>query len=72
MKLGVWAVCGALVAVLTVRSASAQSAVDLQFANAGQLAEIPAVAGYEQELSSRIREQLRRLSRKRTISVTFT
>src|ERR1700746_3048429 len=64
MKLGVWAVCGALVAVLTVRTASAQSAVGLQFANAGQLAEIPAVAGYEQMLSSRIREQLRTLEPK--------
>jgi len=44
-----------------VQTASAQSAVGLQFANAGQLAEIPAVAGYERELSGRIREQLRAL-----------
>ncbi len=64
MKLGVWAVCGALAAVLTVQTASAQSAVGLQFANAGQLAEIPAVAGYERELSGRIREQLRALEPK--------
>jgi len=47
-----------------VRTTSAQSAIGLQFADVGQLADIPAVAGYEQELSSRIREQLRALEPK--------
>src|SRR5260370_21695157 len=51
--------CGILMTVLTVPAASAQSAGGLQFADVGQLAEIPAVAGDEQELSSRIREQLK-------------
>src|SRR5258708_10906251 len=56
--------CGILMTVLTVRAASAQSAGGLQFADVGQLAEIPAVAGYEQELVSRIREQLKALAPK--------
>src|SRR5712692_5845817 len=56
--------CGILMTVLTVPAASAQSAGGLQFADVGQLAEIPAVAGYEQELSSRIREQLKALAPK--------
>jgi putative aminopeptidase FrvX len=51
-----------LFAVLTVPLVAAQSAAGLQFADVGQLAEIPAVAGYEQELSSRIREQLKALA----------
>src|SRR5260370_34912585 len=56
--------CGILMTVLTVPATSAQSAGGLQFADVGQLAEIPAVAGYEQELSSRIREQLKALAPK--------
>src|SRR5690349_15333030 len=55
---------GILIAVLTVPAASAQSAGGLQFVDVGRLAEIPAVAGYEQELSSRIREQLKALAPK--------
>jgi len=64
MRLGVCALCGVLFAVLTVPLVAAQSAAGLQFADVGQLAEIPAVAGYEQELSSRIREQLKALAPK--------
>src|SRR6266481_866858 len=59
MRLGVCACWGISIAVLAVPAAPEQSAAGLQFADVGQLAEIPAVAGYEQELSSRIREQLK-------------
>jgi len=61
MRLGVCACWGISIAVLALPTAPAQSAAGLQFADVGQLAEIPAVAGYEQELSSRIREQLKAL-----------
>jgi putative aminopeptidase FrvX len=53
-----------LIAVLAVPVTAAQSAAGLPTADVGQLAEIPAVAGYEQELSSRIREQLKALAPK--------
>jgi putative aminopeptidase FrvX len=53
-----------LIAALTEPEASAQSPASLQFADVGQLAEIPAMAGYEQELSGRIREQLKALAAK--------
>jgi putative aminopeptidase len=55
---------GVLIAALTVPAVSAQSAGSLQSADVGQLAEIPAVAGYEQELVSRIREHLKILAPK--------
>src|SRR5258708_12978861 len=63
MRLGFSALLGVLLAVLAP-AALAQSTDSLQFADAGQLAEIPAVAGYEQELSGRIREQLKALAPK--------
>jgi putative aminopeptidase FrvX len=50
--------------VLAVANVSAQSANGLEFADVGHLAEIPAVAGYEQELGGRIREQLKALEPK--------
>jgi putative aminopeptidase FrvX len=53
-----------LIAVLAVQTVSGQSADGLRFADVGQLAEIPAVSGYEQELSGRIREHLKALSPK--------
>src|SRR5258708_30156690 len=56
-----FACLGLLIAVLAP-AALAQSADSLQFADVGQLAAIPAVAGYEQELSGRIREQLKALA----------
>src|ERR1700682_4081584 len=58
MRLGVCAFRGVLIAVLAVPAALAQPADGRQLANVGQFAEIPAVAGYEQELSRSIREQL--------------
>src|ERR1700674_2541760 len=64
MRLGIRALWGIAIAVLTVPIAPAQSAAGLQYADVGQLAEIPAVAGYEQEVSSRIREQLKALAPK--------
>jgi hypothetical protein len=64
MRLVVCALCGVLIAVLTVPVASAQSPASLQFADVGQLAEIPAMAGFEQELSGRIQEQLKALAAK--------
>ena len=64
MRLGVCGLCGILIAAFTVPVAPAQSAAGLQLADVGQIAEIPAVAGYEQELSSRIREQLKALAPK--------
>jgi len=64
MRLVIFALCGVLLAVLIAPVASAQSPASLQFADVGQLAEIPAMAGYEQELSGRIREQLKSLSAK--------
>jgi putative aminopeptidase FrvX len=64
MRLAVLALCGILIAVLIVPVASAQSPASLQFADVGQLAEIPAMAGYEQELSGRIRDQLKALAAK--------
>jgi putative aminopeptidase len=63
MRLGVCAFWGISIAVLAA-AASAQSADGRQITDVGQLAEIPAVAGYEQELSSRIREQLKALAPK--------
>jgi putative aminopeptidase FrvX len=50
--------------VLVVPAALAQSADGRQLADVGQLGEIPAVAGYEQELSRGIREQLKTLAPK--------
>src|SRR5258708_2863879 len=61
MRLSFFAFLGLLIAVLAP-AALAQSADSLQFADVGQLAAIPAVAGYEQELSGRIREQLKALA----------
>src|SRR5258708_17102607 len=61
MRLGFSAFLRVLVVVLAP-AALAQSANSLRFADVGQLAEIPAVAGYEQELSGRIREQLKALA----------
>src|SRR5258707_2264836 len=63
MRLGFSALLGVLLAVLAP-AALAQSTDSLQFADAGQLAEIPTVAGYEQELSGGIREQLKALEPK--------
>ena len=63
MRLGFSAFLCLLIALLAP-AALAQSANSLQFADVGQLAEIPAVAGYEHELSSRIREQLKALAPK--------
>jgi putative aminopeptidase FrvX len=63
MRLGFFAFLGLLIAVLAP-AALPQSADSLQFADVGQLAAIPAVAGYEQELSGRIREQLKALAPK--------
>src|SRR5258708_38464999 len=53
-----------LLIALLAPAALAQSANSLQFADVGQLAEIPADAGYEHEVSSRIREQLKALAPK--------
>jgi putative aminopeptidase FrvX len=64
MKLGVRSCWGILIAVATVQFVSAQSADGLRFADVGQLAAIRAVPGYEQELSSHIREQLKALAPK--------
>src|SRR5712692_3990076 len=64
MRLGVCAFWGISIAVLAVPGASPQSADGQQFTDVGQLAEIPGVAGHEQELSSRIREQLKALAPK--------
>src|SRR6266446_10004055 len=64
MRFGSFAFGGVLAAMFAVSVASAQSAGGLRFADVGQLAEIPAVAGYERELSGRIREQLRALEPK--------
>jgi putative aminopeptidase FrvX len=52
--------------MLTITSpgVSGQSSGALRFADAGQLAEIPAVSGYEQELTARICEQLKDLAPK--------
>src|SRR5260370_35057622 len=63
MRLGFSAFLCLLIALLAP-AALAQSANSLQFADVGQLAEIRAVAGYEHELSSRIREQLKALAPK--------
>src|SRR5260221_78475 len=63
MRLSFFAFLGPLIAVLAP-AALPQSADSLQFADVGQLAAIPAVAGYEQELSGRIREQLKALAPK--------
>lgn len=64
MRLGIRVCCGILIAVLAVQTVSGQSPNGLQFADVGQLAEIPAVSGYEQGLSARVREQLKALSPK--------
>src|SRR5258708_34150012 len=63
MRLEFSALLGVLIAVLAP-AALAQSTDSLQFADVGLLAEIPAVAGYEQELSGGIREQLKALEPK--------
>src|ERR1700730_14141349 len=63
MRLGFFAFLGLLIAMLAP-AALAQSANGLEFADVGHLAEIPAVAGYEQELGGRIREQLKALEPK--------
>jgi putative aminopeptidase FrvX len=63
MRLGVCFRVG-LIAVLVVPAALAQSADGRRLADLGQLAEIPAVAGYEHELSRGIREQLKTLAPK--------
>src|ERR1700730_11231136 len=63
MRLGFFAFLGLLIAMLAP-AALAQSANGLEFADVGHLAEIPAVAGYEQELSASIREQLKALEPK--------
>ncbi len=64
MRFGSFAFGGALAAMFAVSVASAQSAGGLRFADVGQLAEIPAVSGYEQNLSGRISEQLKSLAPK--------
>src|ERR1700732_3997391 len=63
MRLGFFAFLFLLVAMFAP-AALAQSADSLRFADVGQLAEIPAVAGYEQELNGRISEQLKALAPK--------
>src|SRR3979490_1637314 len=63
MRLGVCFRVG-LIAVLVVPAALAQSADGRRLADLGQLAEIPAVTGYEHELSRGIREQLKTLAPK--------
>lgn len=64
MKLRVCACSGALAILLAAPVGFAQSANGVPLADTAQLAEIPAVAGYEQELASRIREQLNALAPK--------
>src|SRR3984893_7830622 len=64
MRLGVCAFRVGLIAVLVVPAALAQSADGRQRTDVGQLAEIPAVSGYEQQLSKSIREQLKTLAPK--------
>src|SRR6266404_1069703 len=64
MRFGSFAFGGALAAMFAVSVASAQSAGGLRFADVGQLVGIPAVSGYEQNLSGRISEQLNSLAPK--------
>src|SRR5579859_345180 len=61
MKSALLIACAVSVLAVSLPAASAQSTGDLRFADTGQLAEIPAISGYEQELSHRIREQLQAL-----------
>src|SRR5579864_4921431 len=57
-------VYGILLTASILAAASAQAPSGLQFTDVGQLAEIPALAGYEQELTGLIREQLKALAPK--------